>query len=568
MRYREFLLEYSREKTLNNANLMDKVMAAVKRKDPGVPFADDSDWGNMEYVLDKFELIDPTPNYQYIQPLMNWYIKDKFRGFEDSHRLRDALTLFSRFKQRLDKRDINQYANINELEDAVEQWELELTKKEKRQQGEYHIDPESYELWKESARYVVVIPNNKKAACAFGSGTKWCTASTQGDDNDSYFKHYNDQGHIYIIRTKDPNYDKDSIIATTNPIMQWHFESGQFMDVKDRPIPLDGGDYVPEELYLLFRERFINQIYDWMFHYFTEKSREYDKEDFLSQFPIESIMKLMYIRNDEKGLEEAVSKVLEGFDFDNFYKTFDEFKEIDMYKFVRELSEVFVNEVEKFPKNDMGLKGLYAYLQLKNSDKHTWWQNLKVTMRTNSSVGGYYKLLSHSKYDYELGAEAKEKGISLEEEDKYRGRRKFVSNELGLFNMLLDYAPTLMKKKYPLLAIPMSGYPDYGELNPVQHFEKEYKRSKTWASGGGVKTWMDNYVIPMMLIKDGKSEEEIKSWVEDGHDPEGPYPMYIDKENNRRQRYSAGGLRYLDPRVRNDTLATNTGWGHAMMGLV
>ena len=150
-----------------------------------------------------------------------------------------------------------------------------------------------------------------------------------------------------------------------------------------------------------------------MFHYFTEKSREYDKEDFLSQFPIDSIMKLMYIRNDEKGLEEAVSKVLEGFDFDNFYKTFDEFKEIDMYKFVRELSEVFVNEVEKFPKNHMGLKGLYAYLQLKNSDKHTWWQNLKVTMRTNSSVGGYYKLLSHSKYDYELGAEAKEKGCLL-----------------------------------------------------------------------------------------------------------------------------------------------------------
>ena len=119
MRYREFLLEYDRNKTLNNTGLMDKVMAAVKRKDPSIPFADDSDWDNMEYVLDKFELIDPTPNYQYVQPLMNWYVKDKFRGFEDSRRLRDALTLFSRFKQRLDKRDINQYANINELEDAV-----------------------------------------------------------------------------------------------------------------------------------------------------------------------------------------------------------------------------------------------------------------------------------------------------------------------------------------------------------------------------------------------------------------------------------------------------------------
>jgi hypothetical protein len=34
MRYKEFLLEYSREKTLANDNLMTKVMAAVKRKDP------------------------------------------------------------------------------------------------------------------------------------------------------------------------------------------------------------------------------------------------------------------------------------------------------------------------------------------------------------------------------------------------------------------------------------------------------------------------------------------------------------------------------------------------------
>ena len=58
MRYREFLLEYDRNKTLNNTGLMDKVMAAVKRKDPSIPFAADSDWDNMEYVLDKFELID------------------------------------------------------------------------------------------------------------------------------------------------------------------------------------------------------------------------------------------------------------------------------------------------------------------------------------------------------------------------------------------------------------------------------------------------------------------------------------------------------------------------------
>ena len=124
MRYREFLLEYSREKTLANDGLMTKVMAAVKRKDPrdmldqGITPVDNDN--TRHYVLYKFELIDPTPNKQYMQPLMNWYTKDKFRGFEDSDRLKNALTLFARFKQRLDKRDINQYASLHELEDAVE----------------------------------------------------------------------------------------------------------------------------------------------------------------------------------------------------------------------------------------------------------------------------------------------------------------------------------------------------------------------------------------------------------------------------------------------------------------
>ena len=264
MRYKDFLLEYSREKTLANDSLMTKVMAAVKRKDPttigriergiNVQFDDPE---NREYVLDKFELIDPSPNKQYIQPLMNWYQKDKFRGFEDSQRLKDALGLFLRYKQRLDKRDINQYTDINELEDAVDDFGAELTKKEKRQQGEYHIDSESYDIFAESARYVVVTPNTSQASCSFGAGTKWCTASK---GSSQYFEEYIRDGLLYIIRTKDANYDKDSIIATSNPIYQFHFESGQFMNVQDRPIVLNDRDrnglVINEELYSLFKEKF------------------------------------------------------------------------------------------------------------------------------------------------------------------------------------------------------------------------------------------------------------------------------------------------------------------------
>ena len=135
-----------------------------------------------------------------------------------------------------------------------------------------------------------------------------------------------------------------------------------------------------------------------------------------------------------------------------------------------------------------------------------------------------------------------------------------------MFNLILTYAPGLAEKKYPTLTIPKSDYPEF-KHSPAEVFQKEYARTKHWLQSEP-KSWMENYVIPMMLIKDGKSEEQIKHWVEEGYELGGDPPMYFDKENNRRQRYSAGNVRYLDPRVRNDTLATNTEWGQAMLGLV
>ncbi len=568
MRYREFLLEYSREKTLANDGLMTKVMAAVKRKDPStigridrgidVQF-DDPD--NREYVLDKFERIDPTPNKQYMQPIMNMYVKDKFRGFEDQNRLKDALTLFARFKQRLDKRDINQYASLHELEDAVDPHAQELTKKEKRQQGEYHIDPDSYDVVAEDKEYVIVIPKDKKAACAFGSGTRWCTASTQGDA--SYFAQYNKEGHIYIIRTKDPNYDKDSIIATSNPVMQWHFESGQFMDVQDRPIKLE---LVPKELYELFRERFIDQLYHWGVHFFRERSRAYDSQDFETQFPFWQTLELMS-KHDKDGLTEGIEKLLDGFHFDEFYKTFETYKDFTMFTFVREVTKQFLEELKtinpdtnEWP-NKKGLKGAYGYLQMSNSDKHTWWKNLEAKMK-QGSLGKLMRLMKHSKYDYDLGTDAKDNDVSLEDRDAWYQRQKFVAKEMAFFDKVLTHVPDLIKAKYPLFKDPFNLLQG-GPVSAPSHFRYEVLRTTDFLGGDGLKGWMDSYILPKVLEKDGLSEEEIKSWMEDGAPPGGPY-----SKDEGGHGYQAGGLRYLDPRVRNDTLATNTEFGHAVMGLI
>jgi len=546
MRYKEFLLEYSREKTLANDGLMTKVMAAVKRKDPrdmldqGITPVDNDN--TRQYVLDKFERMDPTPNKQYIQPIMNWYVKDKFRGFEDQVRLKDALTLFARFKQRLDKRDINQYASLHELEDAVEPHSQELTKKEKRQQGEYHIDEESYELWKESPSYVIIIPKNHKAACAFGAGTKWCTASTQHD----YFSQYDDEGTIFIIRKKDVNYERDSIIATTRPLMQWHFESGQFMDIQDRPVELFGRwskskqSIVDQELYDIFGERFKNQLYLWLFHYLVEESRAYNARDFEEEFPIYDLIFLMNKYNPEHA-EYALDYAMKGIAFDVFYEYYKQFKDFTMYTLARAMTEEFINALGKLD------NGVYDYIRMRSSDKHTWWQNLTSHIRQTNPYGKLLKIMTHSKYDWDLGQEANDDNMSLEEKDASWMRLKFLSDNINLFYKILHHAPEYRKKNFPL----------FDDGNQLENFKQEMIRAKNFlkaSSVDGLKDWMHSYVIPLILEKDGLSEKEIKSWYEDGGPPEGPH-------------VNASTMRLMRKDLRDETMKER-GWQTTWQGLI
>ena len=490
MRYKEFLFEYDREKTLQNRPLMTKVMDAVRRKDAHIV----SDLAGEDYVLDKFERIDPTPNKQYIQPVMNMYIKDKFKGFEDSQRLRDALALFARFKQRLDKRDINQYASLHELEDAIEPHELELTKKEKRQQGEYHIDPSSYDIFAESARYVVIIPITSQASCSFGAGTKWCTASKGSSE---YFDEYRQEGPLYIVRTKDANYDKDSIIATSNPLYQFHFESGQFMNVQDRPITLNGltsgrgtsTPFIDTELYSIFKEKFAGALSLWMEKFFGLRE---NWEEFERDVPIYDVIRLMEQRNRGDGLE-AVNGMLDAVGFTHWREHYYErYKDMDMYDFIRGVNEIIIPKLKKE-------NALQDYAERNHSDRRSWWEVTKADIRLDSEIGEYLRLQTYNIYDYEVGGMATdEEENSLEQIDKHFTRQKNIAIYIKAFQDILSE---------------FGGAPaDLAE--GLQEWVYEYKRIGHWLRGlGGMQGWMEKYVIPKMLEEQGRSEDEIQKII-------------------------------------------------------
>ncbi len=231
MRFREFLVEYSREKTA--AALGDKLIAAYfGGQDPMYDEHINSINVNpakkalyLDRVLTHIEGRDPTPNKEYSQWLARMYANGDVK-LEDLNR-HDWLGLYDLAKKRrilkLEDRDINKFKTYQQFESA---FALHYPLDELRPQKEI-IGAEAKKVF-EDDQVLVVIPENEAAACKYGAGTRWCTAATRGEN---YFNHYNSEGPLYIIIPKKPEYPGEKY--------QLHFDSLQFMNKDDNSINLE-----------------------------------------------------------------------------------------------------------------------------------------------------------------------------------------------------------------------------------------------------------------------------------------------------------------------------------------
>jgi hypothetical protein len=231
MRAREFLLEYNKDVTLKN--LGTAIYDRLRREGPswwerlGINaqyFENPSATAahNVSYtVLDMLEKTDPTKNKQYVQWLARTYVRD-------SAHLEDVLTqlgpVLSKFYQLVQRKkltpphnDINRYKDFHDLGSAVESQpdvSANDTNVEKGQAKDYYRDNDIR----------IIVPEDQTAACYYGQGTKWCTASTSAHN---MFNTYQRRGPLYIILPKKPIRNGEKY--------QWHFESKQYMDEADRP---------------------------------------------------------------------------------------------------------------------------------------------------------------------------------------------------------------------------------------------------------------------------------------------------------------------------------------------
>lgn len=198
---------------------------------------------------------DPSRNGKFVNWIVDRYIANDFL-MEDLPRVKRALENFETVSAQLDKKDINQYRKLSDLEDAIEPLltqQQPVTGKGQQRLAKDKAKAES-EIIINTPNFKVVVPKTEEASCFWGRGTKWCTAAT---DSDNMFNIYHKQGPIYTIMAK---------IDGTVRKFQLHYKSDQFMDEKDNPVnksDIAALSEIPE--YKQFLESLISKHYGQYF---------------------------------------------------------------------------------------------------------------------------------------------------------------------------------------------------------------------------------------------------------------------------------------------------------------
>jgi hypothetical protein len=149
----------------------------------------------------------------------------------------NAVEFFHQNQQRFEKKDINQYKSLSELEDNIKVVEKKIQQRELEKDAKRDRDI----LYKDG-RWLVVVPKSHEASCKYGAGTKWCV--TMKDDS-TYWNRYSKNAMFFFIfdKTKD---EKDPLYKVAYRIKGSSGEKYELWDATDREFALrnSGQDYM------------------------------------------------------------------------------------------------------------------------------------------------------------------------------------------------------------------------------------------------------------------------------------------------------------------------------------
>lgn len=139
---------------------------------------------------------------------------------EDLLKAKIAVEKFIKYQKNLDKKDINQYDSIKDINDAIDQHENRVRRDVKEVEGA--------DIVYEDDRFTVVTPKTHEASCYYGSGSKWCTAAKSSSQ---HFDRYNIDGKLfYFLDKKAPTSSRFYKVA----VLQKYDGNQQYYDAPDK----------------------------------------------------------------------------------------------------------------------------------------------------------------------------------------------------------------------------------------------------------------------------------------------------------------------------------------------
>ena len=183
--------------------------------------------GNKQ-IFDELDDLYPKKGGQFNKGYFGFLynlIKNNELKKEDFYKAKQYLALFDINFGKLpkEKRNITQFKNLSDLYDAVSGFERGGDEPQNKTQELKAVREKEIDRVYEDSEWKVLVPKTERASCLIGKGTQWCTAA---DKSNNMFDSYNNRGKLYVLINK----DDDSKY-------QIHFEDGQLMDSRDRPLP-------------------------------------------------------------------------------------------------------------------------------------------------------------------------------------------------------------------------------------------------------------------------------------------------------------------------------------------
>ena len=208
---------------------------------------------NLDFILGISDLADT--NFKYADFVLK--NTNPNASSQEVEHIVDLVKDFDRFQPSLEIKDINKY-DVYKLVTAIDK-HREISKTQQKKS----IDPSDAKKLYEDDNLLIVKPLTYESSCKYGSGTRWCTTSTQ-----SHFKGYTEDGQslYYVILKKFDRSNKFYKIAIhMKPNLEtWYDATDEVMSDREKEVFNLGAPKVIQTIRKNYEES-LNKKYDLFF---------------------------------------------------------------------------------------------------------------------------------------------------------------------------------------------------------------------------------------------------------------------------------------------------------------